>query len=580
MENPVETITRCIGNRDQLMIEEINQKNNIIKNKLRAFKTNDTSICKKNEPLAELTRVLQKRQIILQALSNLNENNIEQIINSWKQAGDDKQQLMFVVFINDIITILDEFYDVVDDKIMLNFAEKNAEIITKRTGICKSFADICGPLYADFFSTKIESLFNLLYTNGRILHKNISWSNDKDKYDDFDWNDLHFYESISDSILDSEDVDIKTNTDSVVNMHKSKSKKETIYTYYEKEKQKRLAKYYPSHRLLAFLIVNYPNLASMLIHSSNNLYLMCDTARQVIKYECMKYFCKKLYYPSNVIQLLYEIGQNDKIYSYNIPYLSNDGQINPYIKYVKKWIDHEINISITDSSDTNYSDIDSNDTDSSDTDSSDTDFGNNDIDSSDTDFGNNDIDSNDTDFGNNNDIGSNDIKQKYDNYKNELIQQTPEHVKTKFNIDKKRTILLQDLEKVLYDIIEAGKFIEHKNLYVIMPHSDILCNWRYQIPPIAKEYFILKIGMEIFLGYKLEESFITANFKLVMWLYHMICISTNNTKSYEDEYIINYCGNFSLFPHDIIKIIMRYLIIKCGEYRDRPLCISKAIYHL
>ena len=152
----------------------------------------------------------------------------------------------------------------------------------------------------------------------------------------------------------------------------------------------------------------------------------------------------------------------------------------------------------------------------------------------------------------------------YDEYKKMVIREDiNDHIKKKHNITNETSILLQDIETTTNELLRNGDLSGFKKLFIVMPRDDSIGHWRLQVPAIAKKYYFNKIGTEIIVG-KLHDTFITANFKLILWLLHI-------TKNKEIESLFN-------IPDDIIFTIIKFLACKIGKNRDKP--IVKGIYSL
>lgn len=268
-------------------------------------------------------------------------------------------------------------------------------------------------------------------------------------------------------------------------------------------------------KLFALIIVLYPSTAKALLQSDQNLYDMIIISIQQINNliyglgsrqfteEIAKWLLQ-----NNIINVCSSICLNYPL-QVTYFYLYNDGQINRYITYIKYYTDSEIE---------KY-------------------------------------------------LCHHHKQLNYDQYKIQVItKEINSYTKEKCNITASNSILLHDLETYANTFIRNGKLNEFKRLYIIMPQSDSIGCWRVKIPRIAKKYFIYKIGIEILVGSALYDMFITANFKLILWLFRII-----NTKQQ--------CS-FSQLPKDILLSIIKLLSCKIGNDINKPIipgiyCLNK-----
>ncbi len=86
-----------------------------------------------------------------------------------------------------------------------------------------------------------------------------------------------------------------------------------------------------------------------------------------------------------------------------------------------------------------------------------------------------------------------------------------------------------------------------------------------------KKYFNYEIGTKL-LTCDLFDTFVTANFKLILWLFNM-------TQKTQLSTSIDYMGSFACLPNDIIKYIIKFLACKTGNNRDRPVRKDNLIYY-
>src|SRR5581483_9339824 len=113
-------------------------------------------------------------------------------------------------------------------------------------------------------------------------------------------------------------------------------------------------------------------------------------------------------------------------------------------------------------------------------------------------------------------------KLTYEEYKEMVIlKDVNSRTKQKFNVTVSTSILLQDIQEHANKLIRGGDLRKLKRLFIVMPNSDSIGLWRNYIPNIAKKYFMYKVGTEILVGSSLHNNFITANFKLILWIFHI-----------------------------------------------------------
>lgn len=256
-------------------------------------------------------------------------------------------------------------------------------------------------------------------------------------------------------------------------------------------------------QLFALIMVKHPVIAEYLLTNNENLSEMIADSRSQINKQL-----NTLNYYTATTQITKWLLQNDiiSVCNYNCPaagiyyYMYNDGQINKYIKYVTKFID-----SIIKHHETHFN-----------------------------------------------------KKVTYEQYKEKMIEyDISDYIKQKHNITKSSSILIQDIEFHANDLIKNDKLNDFKKLFIVMPRDDRIGTWRNYIPPIAKKYFIYKIGVEILTGSGLYDTFITANFKLILWIWHII---------YNNEP----CLILEL-PKDILFVIIKLLSCKIGKNRNKPI---------
>lgn len=149
----------------------------------------------------------------------------------------------------------------------------------------------------------------------------------------------------------------------------------------------------------------------------------------------------------------------------------------------------------------------------------------------------------------------------YNEYKNHVIKNDiDDFTKKKHNLTDLNTILLQDIESAANRLIKTGNLKEFKKIFIVMPRNDSIGCWRLNITLIAKKYYIYKTGIEILIGSSLYDKFITANFKLILWLFHL---------SYNKQNFFN-----MELPNDIIYEIIKLLSCKIGPNRLKPIISS------
>lgn len=86
------------------------------------------------------------------------------------------------------------------------------------------------------------------------------------------------------------------------------------------------------------------------------------------------------------------------------------------------------------------------------------------------------------------------------------------------------------------------------------------------------KYYRYKNGTKLLVG-ELLDTFVTANFKLILWFFHMI-------RNSDTENSVDYMGTFICLPNDIIKQIIKFLACKTGKNRDRPIRKDDVIYYI
>lgn len=89
----------------------------------------------------------------------------------------------------------------------------------------------------------------------------------------------------------------------------------------------------------------------------------------------------------------------------------------------------------------------------------------------------------------------------------------------------------------------------------------------------SKKYTTYKIGTKILCG-ELPDIFVTSNFKLILWLFHMTTKRKHSLKE------IKYMDYLSFLPNDIISYIIKFLAVKTGEKRHESIKKDNLIYCL
>lgn len=262
--------------------------------------------------------------------------------------------------------------------------------------------------------------------------------------------------------------------------------------------------------LFSLIIIRFPSVATFLIEKDGKLL-------DIIK-ECGFYIersdlvnCNN--FTDEVAEWLLKNGAIDvsselfKEWHRNIIhfYMYNDGQINKYIEFIKEYIDYKI---------TSHNSFTVN-------------------------------------------------KINYEIYK-EMIITNDQKLFTNFSHTLLPSILLTDIETYANDLIRSGNLDAFKTVFIAVPDDEVIGHLRYTVPDIAKTYFIYKIGIEILTGSSLYDTYISANFKLVLWLFHIIF----NQES---------CLLLEL-PKEILLEIIKLLSCKIGPDRHKP--ISRGIYCL
>lgn len=262
-------------------------------------------------------------------------------------------------------------------------------------------------------------------------------------------------------------------------------------------------------QLFAVIMVDYPYIGRLLFHSNNNLFNMIQTSKKQINEIMVKITYGHVspyvnwYLAIGVIDICHYLSMiADGVIIY--PYMFNDGQILKYIEFVKNYIDSVIGDSQEDTG----------------------------------------------------------REMTYEMCKKLIIMSNVMDNTNSNTISP--SILLQDIEKYANKLIKIGNLTEFKNLDIVMPDNDDIGIWRNTIPSFAKTYFIYKIGTEILTGSQSLSEFVTINFKLILWIWHII--------------FNHHSCSLLILPNEILFEIIKLLSCKIGANRDKP--ISRGIYCL
>ena len=141
-----------------------------------------------------------------------------------------------------------------------------------------------------------------------------------------------------------------------------------------------------------------------------------------------------------------------------------------------------------------------------------------------------------------------------------------------------------ELEELLYEIgylrvdplKQSNSLLSSNELYTFYALND------GQVPQIGYylnmndwwniKYYNYENGTKLLVG-ELLDTFVTANFKLILWFFHMI-------RKSDTENNMDYMGEFVYLPNDIIKQIIKFLACKTGKNRDRPVRKDNLIYYI
>lgn len=110
----------------------------------------------------------------------------------------------------------------------------------------------------------------------------------------------------------------------------------------------------------------------------------------------------------------------------------------------------------------------------------------------------------------------------------------------------------------------AEELIKRGECYIVMPSYQLMNNFHGGVQRVTMRYYKYKIGIESMVGF-LPGTFVTANFKLIFWLMHMM----KNNLEYETA------GNLGILPKETMTNVIKFLA--CYD----PNCyVSEAIYKI